>query len=140
MLLIIQLDFVSFFLFSEMDWIDFTATSGVIESPNFPLPYPSKAVYTYTINILGASEITLSLTSFQLEDGYDFVYLGRGTVPSTLNQAEIVFATNITEITLQSSTVWIRFISDIGNPSYLRDLQFSLKWEAKSKLGICKAL
>ena len=123
-----------------MDWIDYTDTSGVIESPNFPLPYPSKAVYTYTIHVVGASEITIELTVFRVEDGFDFVYLGRGTVPSSFKQAEIVLATNLTEITLPSNAVWIRFISDIGNPSFLRNLQFSLKWEAKSKFGIYKLL
>ena len=52
-----------------------TGSSGIIESPNFPLPYPDYSLCEWTITVDATSTVYLELLAFDLENccGCDYI-------------------------------------------------------------------
>ena len=50
-----------------------TTSSGVIQSPNFPVDYGNDL--DCVIKIEGSSAVKIEFTTFNLEDTYDFIYV-----------------------------------------------------------------
>ena len=52
---------------------EYTAPSGVVQSPSFPSPYTNNLNCVYIITVLTTHRITLTFLHFNLESGFDFV-------------------------------------------------------------------
>ena len=91
-----------------------TSTNGSISSPNYPGAYPSNSDCTYIIDIPGASAITITFQDrFLLEANFDKLYYGTGLVADTSLAVGTLSSYILPPpLTLYSSTVWLRFISD----------------------------
>ncbi|XP_038048814.1 uncharacterized protein LOC119722655 [Patiria miniata] len=97
----------------ETDW---TASSGMIASPNYPDAYPAFQECVYTISLPdAAASVQIEFMDFDLEKGHDFLMMGPGLIPDV----DIQYALTGSELPqmamIDSSQVWMRFLSDESN-------------------------
>ncbi|XP_072016848.1 scavenger receptor cysteine-rich domain-containing protein DMBT1-like [Amphiura filiformis] len=105
---------------------NFTSRSGVIRSPNYPGRHPSDADCVYVISVPSADRIAISFLSFDLEVGYDFLYYGIGTQPTTEGEVSLTGSFTPDAIELVTNSLWFHFTSDGSVNNY----GFQFTWTA----------
>ena len=78
---------------TDCDHVRLTKYSGVVESPNFPDPYPHNRDCTWIIETTEGNTVNLTFTSLRLEDHsncvYDFIEVKCWSVISMTNFGNI---------------------------------------------------
>ncbi|XP_033110748.1 cubilin-like [Anneissia japonica] len=93
--------------------------NGIIESPNYPNPYPHNSDCTWTIRASQGSKINLTFTNFHLEDhntcGYDYIEVHDGedeNAPVLITICGQLFLPEGYSLQSTGSTLLIHFVSD----------------------------
>ena len=99
-----------------METIDLeTGVKVNINSPNYPGKYPSYTYKRWEISSPPGHAILLQFISFNLELGFDYIYVYTGTIPSLSNSTRIA---HLTGQSLPGDTIsyepymWLVFRSD----------------------------
>ncbi|XP_077864850.1 cubilin-like [Saccoglossus kowalevskii] len=90
----------------------FTATSGNISSPLYPIPYPHGSECVWTIDIEEATSIEIVFHVFGLEAGYDYLHIGEGLVPNQGYTFELTGSELPKDSIVNSGQAWLEFTSD----------------------------
>ncbi len=93
----------------------FTEPTGIITSPNYPGNYTSRQICVYFIRVHGATEISLTITNFKLEEEKDILRIEEGyvAVDSFVGALTGDLTASLPMTTIyQSGGVWIFFATD----------------------------
>ncbi|XP_070564555.1 cubilin-like [Ptychodera flava] len=86
---------------------------GNLSSPRYPDKYSHGSDCMWTITVPGASRIKISFHDFDLESGYDFLYIGNGTQETSGSHAFEFTGTGIPkDVILNGDEAWVHFTSD----------------------------
>ncbi|XP_070564553.1 cubilin-like [Ptychodera flava] len=91
-----------------------TGPSGRIMSPYHPSPYPHNSDCTWTITVAASKAIKITFSEFNMEDDYDFLYIGEGHSVGMDTVAELTGDALPKEMIVDSHVAWIRFKSDLS--------------------------
>ncbi|XP_078600000.1 uncharacterized protein LOC144875099 isoform X2 [Branchiostoma floridae x Branchiostoma japonicum] len=97
--------------------LSLTSDSGTFTSPNYPADYPNYSNCTYKISVTPPKVVRLTFTDFNVEEGYDFVYVYDGdTLDPTQLIGERLDGTSIPDPKSSSgSFMTVQFTSDSGD-------------------------
>eukprot|EP00058_Branchiostoma_floridae_P020365 XP_002605855.1 hypothetical protein BRAFLDRAFT_90826 [Branchiostoma floridae] len=97
--------------------LSLTSDSGTFTSPNYPADYPNYSNCTYKISVTPPKVVRLTFTDFNVEEGYDFVYVYDGdTLDPTQLIGEGLDGTSIPDPKSSSgSFMTVQFTSDSGD-------------------------
>ncbi|XP_048237900.1 cubilin-like isoform X1 [Haliotis rufescens] len=105
-----------------------TAFSGVIESPNFPNPYPHRRNCTWIIDTTLGNTINVSFSNFDIEShsscNYDYLQIRDGDSPSDDPIGTYCGSSLPPMFASSGSSLWINFLSD----SSVARNGFRLQW------------
>ena len=93
----------------------FTEPTGIITSPNYPGNYTSRQQCVYYIRVHGATEISLTITNFKLEEEKDILGIGVGyeAIDTFVGALTGDLTAQLPRTTIyQSGGVWIYFATD----------------------------
>ncbi|XP_077981826.1 cubilin-like [Glandiceps talaboti] len=86
---------------------------GNLSSPAFPNKYAHGSDCLWNIDVPGASRIRIYFHVFDLEDDYDFLYIGEGTEETSgSHKFELTGSELPKDIILNGNQAWVQFTSD----------------------------
>ncbi|XP_052804288.1 hemicentin-1-like isoform X2 [Mya arenaria] len=91
-----------------------TNFSGVIESPNFPNPYPHNLNCTWVIDTTIGNTVYISFSSFSIESNcqYDHLQINDGDQPTSTSLGTFCGSNLPRPISSSTDKVWINFVTD----------------------------
>ena len=88
---------------------------GSFTTPNYPSDYPNNMDCVYFIEVGGSFVTTITFKYFNLEERYDYLYLGTGTYAAP-SRALHTFTGETDPFTIEviGDMIWFRIYSDSG--------------------------
>ena len=106
-----------------------TGQNGVIQSPNYPRPYPNNADITWVLMGPSAGRISISFKSFSLEEDsacrYDYVELRDGTASNSPLIGKFCGGNVPATYMSADNSLFVNFKSDVSESR----AGFQAKWE-----------
>ena len=106
-----------------------TGQSGVIQSPNYPRPYPNSADITWVLMGPSAGRISITFKTFSLEEDsacrYDFVELRDGAASSSPFIGKFCGGNLPTTYLSADNSLFVKFKSDVSE----NRLGFQANWK-----------
>ncbi|XP_071156308.1 cubilin-like isoform X2 [Mytilus edulis] len=94
----------------------FTTEEGTIQSPYFPDAYPGNKECIFIISLPAGSRITLTFSSFDVEDSsdcsYDYVEIRDGTSADSAVLNKFCGSQVPDPVTTTQNSMWVKFVSD----------------------------
>ncbi|XP_077864849.1 cubilin-like [Saccoglossus kowalevskii] len=90
------------------------APSGHVTSPFYPRLYPHNSDCIWTIEVSSSMIIQMTFVEFELEENYDYLYIGEGDVPGVHTVAELTGDEIPKDIIINNHLAWLRFNSDLS--------------------------
>ena len=106
-----------------------TGRNGIIQSPNYPRPYPNNADITWVLKGPAAGRISIRFTSFMLEEDsacrYDLVELRDGETPDSPLLGKFCGGILPSTFVSADNSLFVYFKSDVSE----KRAGFQARWE-----------